>query len=69
MAKEIEQKQIGFATEVVNVKRLISIIQSMTKEKEQYNEMGHLAEKLYEEQYAMEIGLKKYSVIMGKIIN
>ena len=68
LAEEVETEHIGHAVKIGDVDGLVSAIQSMVEDKAACVEMGRRAEKLYEERYALEIGLGKYCSVMEEVV-
>lgn len=60
LATEVEKEKIGCSVEIGDGKALRDAIVSMSESPEQCVEMGKCAKKLYEEQYAYEVAMKKY---------
>lgn len=68
LATEVEREQIGHAVEIGDVDGLVRAINSMVEDRDGCAEMGRRAEKLYEEQYAYEVAMRKYVEVMSEII-
>lgn len=68
LAEEVEKEQIGHAVEIGDVDGLVKAIISMVEDRDGCAAMGQRAEKLYEEQYAYDVAMKKYADVFSGIV-
>lgn len=63
LATEVENEMIGHSVEIGDGKGLRNAIIAMVEDPEGCTSMGSRAKKLYEEQYAYEVAMEKYSAV------
>lgn len=68
LAQEVEQKKIGGFVEIGDSDSLADMVTELQKNPEQIAQMGRNAERLYNEKYQMQIGLKKYYNLVQKLL-
>ena len=68
LAQEVEIEHIGYAVKIRDVDGLVRAIQSMVEDKSACVETGSRAARLYEEKYALEIGVGKYCQIIEEVV-
>lgn len=65
---EIEKEQLGKAVQVEDVDAMVSAIKTLTADKAELMEMSRRSAKMYEDNYALEIGLGRYYEMISKLI-
>lgn len=68
LAQEVEQEKIGGFVEIGDSDSLADMVTELQKNPEQIAQMGRDAERLYNEKYQMQIGLKKYYNLVQKLL-
>ncbi|WP_279128440.1 glycosyltransferase family 4 protein [Acidaminococcus fermentans] len=68
LAQEVEQEKIGGFVEIGDSDSLADMVTDLQKNPEQIAQMGRDAERLYNEKYQMQIGLKKYYNLVQKLL-
>ena len=68
LAQEVEQEKIGCFVEIGDSDRLAEMLLELQKDPGQIAQMGRAAERLYNEKYQMQIGLKKYYNLVQKLL-
>lgn len=68
LAQEVEQKKIGCFVEIGDSDRLAEMVLELQKDPGLIAQMGRAAERLYNEKYQMQIGLKKYYNLVQKLL-
>lgn len=68
LAQEVEQEKIGGFVEIGDSNSLADMVTDLQKNPEQIAQMGRDAERLYNEKYQMQIGLKKYYNLVQKLL-
>ena len=68
LAQEVEREKIGGFVEIGDSDSLADMVTELQKNPEQIAQMGRDAERLYNEKYQMQIGLKKYYNLVQKLL-
>lgn len=68
LADEVEQKHIGHSVEIGDGEGLRDVILAMVENPEGCADMGRRAKKLYEEQYAYEVAMEKYTKMIKSVL-
>lgn len=69
LAAEVEKEHIGHSVEIGDGEGLRDAIVAMVEDPEGCASMGYRAKKLYEEQYAYEVAMEKYELMMHKVLS
>lgn len=68
LVKEVQTRSIGYAVPVGNGQRLAAVLRVLAADSTETAEMSCRASALYKQQYAREIGLEKYYMLIKEII-
>lgn len=69
LAKEVEEERLGHAVEIGDCEGLRDAILQMAEDPVKCRAMGERAKQLYEQEYALEIGLEKYCRVLEQILD
>lgn len=65
--EEIKKEQLGAAVQLENIEAMVSAIMTLAEDKAELMGMSHRSARMYEDNYALEIGLGKYRKMMVRI--
>ena len=68
LVKEVQTRSIGYAVPVGNGQRLAAVLRVLAADSTETAEMSCRASALYKQQYAREIGLEKYYMLIKEIV-